>query len=99
MSYRILQFNLGSGRAQGYVLQGEGVYEGTNLNLTPREIDDALRIAEQQLLLRHFDYKAHRPSLLRDSPPPDQRLANALAEFLDRRFALAHLQRLAEQKR
>lgn len=38
MSYRILKFNLGTDRAQGFILQGAGEHEGTNETISVAEM-------------------------------------------------------------
>jgi hypothetical protein len=96
VTYRLLQFNLGTGRAQGFVLQGEGEHEGTNVPIDPRELDAVIARAEDRLRLEHSDYRERSGSLLKGRPPPDERLSRALAEFLDGRFLRGHAERLAQ---
>lgn len=97
MAYEILQFNLGKDRAQGYVLRGTGEHEGTNVSLSPEELDYAVYSAEQHLRLYHFDYQPRGESLLLPKEPPDPRLKSALAEYLDNRFLLGHAERTRQE--
>lgn len=89
MSYEILQFNLGTGEAQGYVLRGKGEHEGTNLSLSPREIDDALERNRLRLKLEGR-YRPGRSSFIKGESFASPDDVQALAEYLDKRFLLAH---------
>jgi hypothetical protein len=97
MGYQILQFNLGTGQAQGYVLQGTGEHEGTNENISARDMSDALSRAWELGRQQGWNLPKHEFSFLMDRPKPviDQRVARHLAEFLDFRFLRAHGERIA----
>ena len=67
MSYRLLQFNLGTDYAQGYVLQGQGEHEGTNETIS---VSDMQAFAKDgATLARYLDYRflrAHGERVKRD---------------------------------
>lgn len=92
MSYRLLQFNLGTGLAQGYVLQGEGEHEGTNVSLSAHEMDDVIAAAQREARLRS-DYSQTVVSLVKGDSRASPQEKAALASLLDRRFLLAHAAR------
>lgn len=67
MSYRILQFNLGSDRPQGYVLQGEGEHVGTNENISVQEME--ANAADGNALAAFLDFRflrAHGERIARE---------------------------------
>lgn len=97
MSYQLYQFNLGTGQAQGYVLHGSGEHEGTNESISASELEAALSSIRLRLRDRYADYAPPRGTLLKEKPPVDPREINAVAEFLDQRFKLAHARRMAYQ--
>ena len=95
MGYKLLQFNLGTGQAQGYVLQGDGEHEGTNENISVQDmqaaVDRAYAVAREQ------GWKLPEFTFLLDSPKRegDPRIGREVAAFLDYRFLRAHGERIA----
>lgn len=96
MSYQILQFNLGTGKAQGFVLQGKGEHEGTNVSLSTHEVDDMILVAQREARFGG----SHEPSivsLIRGGSRVSPQEVSRLAELFDRRFLRAHADRLIAQ--
>ena len=71
MAYEILQFNLGTDRAQGYVLRGTAEHEGTNVSLSAHDV--MAHATDGKTLVRFLDRAFIREHALRMSqaPPSD----------------------------
>ena len=80
MSYEIMQFNLGTGEAQGYVLAGRGEHEGTS---EPISVADMRHYATDRTRLATFlDYRflrAHgkRIAMEMNMPQPARDLSDS----------------------
>jgi len=80
MSYQLLQFNLGTGKAQGYVLAGRGPHEGTERPIGVREME--------LLVDRAWEHPLYGRAWRVDAAEA----ATRLAALLDQIFAIAHYQ-------
>jgi hypothetical protein len=106
VSYELLQFNLGTGQAKGYVLHGVGEHDGTNVSLSAESM--ANLIAAEEFRLRNFE-GWHSPAPVGFMMPSEderavrenqmKRLHQAVAAGLDSLFLRRHAERMLDASR